>query len=90
MLRDLSDGRTFKQSLTNRQRINAIPVSSGIFFNRFHLRNKNELIYPAAESLSRKQGSIDYSITQSINTDMAYGLIRSKHFVILLLSFQAC
>ena len=74
MLHYLSDGRTFKQSLTNRERINAIPVSRWIFFNRFHLRNKNELIYPTTESLSRKQGSIDYSITQSINTDMAYGL----------------
>lgn len=27
MLHYLSDGRTFKQSLTNRERINAIPVS---------------------------------------------------------------
>jgi len=74
MLHYLSNGHTFKQSLTNLQRINAIPVSNGIFFNRFHLRNKNDFIYPAAESLSRKQGSIDYSITQSIDTDMAYGL----------------
>ena len=55
--------------LNNANKCDTSSTWGGIFVNRFHLRHKNDLIYPAESRFrGQKQGSIDYPIAKLINT----------------------